>query len=81
MFMNHEGGVIVSDWAAGVILVIGKRTDSWTKLLLTDTRKVLAPIFVSHEFGTGFLPDVSKAEMDKVAVFRPPHDSRQMGAA
>ena len=66
MFMNHEGGVIVNDWAAGFMLAVGKSTDAWTKILLTDMRKVLAPIFVSHDLGTRILPDLSKAEMDKL---------------
>jgi yecA family protein len=66
MFMNHEGSVIVSDWAAGFMLAIGKTTDAWTKILLTDVRKVLAPIFASHDLGTRILPDLSKADMDKL---------------
>jgi yecA family protein len=66
MFMNHEGSVIVSDWAAGFMLAVGKRTDAWAKILLTDMRKVLAPILVSHDLGTRLLPDVSKSEMDKL---------------
>ena len=36
------------------------------RILLTDMRKVLAPIFVSHDLGTRILPDLSKAEMDKL---------------
>jgi yecA family protein len=66
MFMNHEGSVIVNDWAAGFMLAVGKRNDAWTKVLLTDMRKVLAPIFVSHDLGTRILPDLSKAELDKL---------------
>jgi yecA family protein len=66
MFMNHEGCVIVSDWAAGFMLAVGKSTDAWTKILFTDMRKVLAPILVSHDLGTRLLPDVSKAERDKL---------------
>jgi len=31
MFMNHEGSVIVNDWAAGFMLAVGKSTDAWTK--------------------------------------------------
>jgi len=34
MFMNHEGSVIVSDWAAGFMLGLGKSIDAWTKILL-----------------------------------------------
>lgn len=64
--MNHEGSVIVNDWAAGFMLVVGKSTDAWTKILLTDMRKVLAPIFVSHDLGIRILPDLSKADMDKL---------------
>jgi yecA family protein len=66
MFMNHEGRVIVSDWAAGFMLIVAKRPDAWTKILFTDTRKVLAPIFASHELGVGFLPDIPKAEIDQL---------------
>lgn len=66
MFMNHEGSVIVRDWAAGFMLAVGQRTDAWTKILLTDMRKALAPIFVSHDLGTRILPELSKAEMDKL---------------
>jgi yecA family protein len=66
MFMNHEGRVIVSDWAAGFMLIVAKRPDAWTKILLTDTRKALAPIFASHELGVGFLLDIPKAEIDKL---------------
>jgi uncharacterized protein len=66
MFMNHEGSVIVHEWAAGFLLAIGKSTDAWTKILLTDMRKVLAPIFVSHDLGARILPDLTKAEMDKL---------------
>jgi len=66
MFMNHEGSVIVSDWAAGFMLGLGKSIDAWTKILLTDMRKRLAPIFVSHDLGNRILPDLSNAEMAKL---------------
>lgn len=66
MFLNHEGAVVVSDWAAGFMLAVGKRTDAWTNIMLTDMRKVLAPILVSHDLGARLLPDVSTAEMDKL---------------
>ena len=36
------------------------------KILLTDMRKVLAPILVSHDLGARLLPEVSKAEMNKI---------------
>lgn len=66
MFTNHQGRVVVSDWAAGFMLIVGKRTEAWTKILFTDMRKTLAPILVSHELGIGFLPDVSTAEKDEL---------------
>jgi hypothetical protein len=65
MFMNHEGCVIVRDWAAGFMLAVGKSTDAWTKILLTDMRKVLAPILVSHDLGARLLPEVSN-ERNKI---------------
>ena len=34
----------------------------WTEVLLTDMRLTLAPIFVSHEMGARFLPDMPQAE-------------------
>jgi hypothetical protein len=66
MFMNHEGRVIVSDWAAGFMLIVAKRPDAWTKIMLTDTRKTLAPVFASHELGVPFLLDIPTAEIDKL---------------
>ena len=42
--------MIVSDWAAGFMLAVWRRTDARTKILLTGMRKVLAPILVSHLF-------------------------------
>jgi uncharacterized protein len=66
MFMNQQGHVIVSDWAAGFMLIVAKRPNAWTKILLTDTRKALAPIFASHELGVGFLLDIPKAEFDNL---------------
>jgi yecA family protein len=66
MFMNHERSVIVNDWVASFMLAVGKSTDAWTKILLTDMPKVLAPIFVSHDLGIRILPDLSKADMDKL---------------
>jgi hypothetical protein len=32
------------------------------QVLLTDMRLTLAPIFVSHDMGAGFLPDMPQAE-------------------
>jgi yecA family protein len=67
MFMNDRGQVIVSHWAAGFMFGIGRRTEAWSSaILLTDNRKVLAPIFVCNDLGSGFLPDVSQEERDRL---------------
>jgi len=64
IFMHRAGRVILSHWAVGFIRGIGRRPDAWTAILSTDSRKILAPIFVSHEIGAIFLPDVPQAERE-----------------
>jgi hypothetical protein len=46
----------------GFIRGIGLRIEHWTPVLLTNMRLTLAPIFVSHDMGAPFLPEVPKAE-------------------
>jgi yecA family protein len=66
MFMNDAGRVIVNHWAVGFIRAIALRVEAWSPILLTDMRKTLAPIFVCHELGAGFLPDIAKSEQHRL---------------
>ena len=66
MFMSDAGRVIVSHWAVGFIRAITLRVEAWSPVLLTDMRKTLAPIFVCHELGAGFLPDIAQSEQDRL---------------
>lgn len=67
MFMNDRARVVVSQWAAGFIFGIGRRMDVWTStIILTEHRRVLAPIFVSHDLAAGFLPDVSPKDQRRL---------------
>jgi yecA family protein len=66
MFMNDAGRVIVTHWAVGFIRAITLRVEAWSPLLLTGMRKTLAPIFVCHELGAGFLPDIARSEQDRL---------------
>ena len=66
MFLNDDGRVIVSHWAVGFIRAIALRVEAWSPILLTDMRKTLAPIFVSHELGAGFLPDIAQSEQQRL---------------
>lgn len=68
MFMNDAGRVIVGDWAVGFIRAITLRVEAWSPLLLTDMRKTLAPIFVCHELGAGFLPDIAHLQQHRLRV-------------
>jgi yecA family protein len=61
--LMHDAGRIIADhWAVGFMRGISLRVQQWTDVLLTDLRLTLAPIFVSHDMGAGFLPDIPKAE-------------------
>lgn len=62
MFMHDAGRIIADHWAVGFMQGITLRVPQWTDVLLTDLRLTLAPIFVSHDMGAGFLPDIPKAE-------------------
>ncbi|MEI7876123.1 MAG: UPF0149 family protein [Alphaproteobacteria bacterium] len=62
MFMHDAGHIAVDHWAVGFIRGIGLRVQAWTDVLLTDRRLTLAPIFVAHDIGAGFLPDMPRAE-------------------
>ena len=63
MFMQDAGRIEVDHWAVGFMRGIGLRVQEWTDVLLTDTlRLTLAPIFVAHDIGAGFLPDMPRAE-------------------
>ena len=54
--------LVVDHWAVGFMRGITLRVQEWTEVLFTDMRLTLAPIFVSHEMGAGFLPDMPRAE-------------------
>jgi yecA family protein len=62
IFMFDADRLIVDHWAVGFMRGIGLRVQEWTDVLLTDIRRTLAPIFVSHDMGAGFLPDMPRAE-------------------
>jgi len=62
IFMHDAGRIIADHWAVGFMQGISLRVEQWTDVLLTDLRLTLAPIFVSHDMGVGFLPDMPKAE-------------------
>jgi yecA family protein len=62
IFMFDADRLVVDHWAVGFMRGITLRVPEWTEVLLTDMRLTLAPIFVSHDMGTGFLPDMPKAE-------------------
>jgi hypothetical protein len=59
----HDAGRIIADhWAVRFMRGISLRVQHWADVLLTDLRPTLAPIFVCHDMGAGFLPDIPKAE-------------------
>jgi yecA family protein len=62
IFMFDADRLIVDHWAVGFMRAISLRVQDWTDVLLTDMRLTLAPIFVSHDMGAGFLPDIPQAE-------------------
>ena len=62
IFMHDAGRIIPDHWAVGFMRGIDLRIEHWTPVLLTNMRLTLAPIFVSHDMGAPFLPDVPKAE-------------------
>jgi hypothetical protein len=66
IFMTDAGQVTVAHWAAGFMRGIGLRVAEWSPILLTDMRAKLTPIFVSHDLGAGFLPDVPSAEQRRL---------------
>ena len=62
IFMFDADRLVVDHWAVGFMRGITLRVQEWTEVLLTDMRLTLAPIFVSHDMGAGFLPDIPRAE-------------------
>jgi hypothetical protein len=76
IFMTDARHVIVAHWAAGFMRGTGLRVVEWSPILLTDMRAKLTPIFVSHDLGAGFLPDVPSAGASKCpdALCSPQHD-------
>ena len=62
IFMHDAGRTIVDQWVVGFMHGISLRVQEWSDFLLTDLRLTLAPIFVSHDMGAGFLPDMPRAE-------------------
>ena len=62
IFMFDADRLVVDHWAVGFMRAISLRVQEWTEVLLTDMRLTLAPIFVSHDMGAGFLPDMPRAE-------------------
>ena len=62
IFMHDAGHLIADHWAVGFMRGISLRTQQWADVLLTDLRLTLVPIFVCHDMGAGFLPDIPKAE-------------------
>jgi hypothetical protein len=80
MFMIDAGRGIVSRWAASFMRGIGQIAEPWSAILLTDMRKILAPIFVSHDLGSGFLPTFPRPRRIAYAP-APIATSRRRGAA
>lgn len=62
IFMFDADRLVVDHWAVGFMRGITLRVQEWTEVLLTDMRLTLTPIFVSHDMGAGFLPDMPRAE-------------------
>ena len=62
IFMFDADRLIVDHWAVGFMRGISLRVREWTDVVLTDMRLTLAPIFVAHDMGAGFLPDIPQAE-------------------
>lgn len=62
IFMFDADRLIVDHWAVGFMRGITLRVREWTDVLLTDMRLTLAPIFVAHDMGARFLPDIPQAE-------------------
>ena len=62
IFMFDADRLIVDHWAVGFMRGISLRVQEWTDVLLTDLRLTLSPIFVGHDMGAGFLPDIPRAE-------------------
>lgn len=64
IFMTDDNGdVVVRHWAVGFMLGVGLRSDDWAaSILLTENRKLLAPILVHHELAADLLPELPAAE-------------------
>ncbi len=66
IFMQDQGQIFAEDWTIGFMLGVGMREKAWTRILTSSFRAALAPIFSVHPIGRQLMPDVPKAEMDKI---------------
>jgi uncharacterized protein len=68
IFMHHHGRSIIRPWAIGFMLGLGQDAEAWTPLLLGLKRRDLIPILVHSELGRPMLPDISDAEVARIAA-------------
>jgi yecA family protein len=64
--IDRDGSIVLADWAAGFMLGVGLRQKPWAScILLTEHRRLLAPILVFCESLPDFLPDLTTAEKQR----------------
>jgi yecA family protein len=66
IFMTDAGQLIVRDWAEGFVLGIAQRAEAWSAILLSEKRKLLAPILAPAQVGRKMLPELSRAEQKRI---------------
>ena len=66
IFMHDEGHMIIEEWTLGFIRGLGLAADAWAPIMLSSFRSKLAPIFLIHPDGQRLMPDMSKAELDRI---------------
>jgi yecA family protein len=65
--IDRDGSFVLVDWAAGFMLGVGLRQEPWAScFLLTEHRRLLAPILVFCETLPDFLPDRTTAEKQRI---------------
>jgi uncharacterized protein len=64
-----DGTTVVGDWAAGFMVGMALRPDSWRSAILgTPNRKLMAPILACSELGAELLTDIPAVERRRIAA-------------
>ena len=60
---DADGGTVARDWAAGFMLGVSLRSKAWAAtIMLTEHRRLVAPILACHDLADGALPDMPAGE-------------------